>query len=69
MGFDGIKRKERLLLFNDACQLFYCWTTVILQTCIHFMLTISTSSVVPVIGYKENKDDDDDLTVCIIGGR
>jgi hypothetical protein len=38
----------------------YCWTTVILQTCIYFILTISTSSVVSVIGYKENKDDDDD---------
>jgi hypothetical protein len=37
----------------------YCWTTVILQTCIYFILTISTSSVVPVIGYKENKDDDE----------
>jgi hypothetical protein len=38
----------------------YCWITVILQTCIYFILTISTSSVVPVIGYKENKIDDDD---------
>jgi hypothetical protein len=35
-------------------------TTVILQIYIHFVWTISTSWVMPVIGYKENKDDDDD---------
>jgi hypothetical protein len=39
-------------------------------TCRYFIyiLTISTSSALPVIGYKENKDDDDDdghiLNVC-----
>jgi hypothetical protein len=31
----------------------------VLQTCV-YILTISTSSAMPVIGYKENKDDDDD---------